>query len=221
MTAAHDRGEHGSRIAVATSQQGWGEALASLLASRNVQAVAVDPAGREWHEREATDPAGDADRWTPLIVDAADPAAPEILARVRATVRVALSDDPRPALDGVDVWVDPHDPGQLVTAARDPRAAARQPSRRNGGRRGDLTARERAVLALLREGLSNAEVAHRLDLSPHTARTHVQNILSKLGAANRFEAAVMANGAVNVGANGAPPQNGASTHTVSANGSFR
>lgn len=56
----------------------------------------------------------------------------------------------------------------------------------------DLTAREREVLALLVEGLSNAEIAHRLLISHHTARFHVSAILSKLGATNRAEAAALA-----------------------------
>jgi NarL family two-component system response regulator LiaR len=56
----------------------------------------------------------------------------------------------------------------------------------------DLTEREREVLALLVEGLSNAEIAHRLVISHHTARFHVSAILSKLGATNRAEAAALA-----------------------------
>lgn len=56
----------------------------------------------------------------------------------------------------------------------------------------DLTEREREVLALLVEGLSNLEIAKRLRISHHTARFHVSAILSKLGATNRAEAAALA-----------------------------
>lgn len=56
----------------------------------------------------------------------------------------------------------------------------------------DLTEREREVLALLVEGLSNSEIAQRLLISHHTARFHVSGILSKLGASNRAEAAALA-----------------------------
>ena len=56
----------------------------------------------------------------------------------------------------------------------------------------DLSERELDVLALLVEGLSNAEIAERLIISHHTARFHVSTILSKLGAANRAEAAALA-----------------------------
>jgi len=56
----------------------------------------------------------------------------------------------------------------------------------------DLTAREREVLALLVNGMTNKEIAEELTLSMGTVRLHVSNILSKLGASNRTEAATLA-----------------------------
>ncbi len=56
----------------------------------------------------------------------------------------------------------------------------------------DLTQRQIDVLKLIVEGLSNIEIAERLVLSPSTVRHHVSEILSKLNAANRAEAAVLA-----------------------------
>ena len=52
-----------------------------------------------------------------------------------------------------------------------------------------LTARQLEVLVLLREGLSNAEIAERLVVSPRTAEHHVAAVLTKLGAKSRREAA--------------------------------
>ena len=56
----------------------------------------------------------------------------------------------------------------------------------------DLTEREREVLALIVQGLSNEEIAERLVISHATARHHVSACLQKLGAANRAQAAVLA-----------------------------
>jgi NarL family two-component system response regulator LiaR len=57
---------------------------------------------------------------------------------------------------------------------------------------GNLTEREREVLRLLAVGLRNNRIAELLFLSPHTVRTHVQNIRTKLGVRSRLEAAVFA-----------------------------
>jgi two-component system, NarL family, nitrate/nitrite response regulator NarL len=55
-----------------------------------------------------------------------------------------------------------------------------------------LTAREREVLGLLGEGLSNKAIAARLGISEHTAKFHVNAILAKLGAESRAAAIVRA-----------------------------
>ncbi len=60
--------------------------------------------------------------------------------------------------------------------------------RREAEPRDTLTDREREVLQLLAEGLSNAAIAERLVVSVHTVRNHVANLSTKLGAHSKLEA---------------------------------
>ena len=55
-------------------------------------------------------------------------------------------------------------------------------------RSGELTAREREVLALVASGLEGKEIAHELFVSHDTVRTHVAHALAKLGARSRAQA---------------------------------
>ena len=55
-----------------------------------------------------------------------------------------------------------------------------------------LTDREREILVLVAKGLSNQQIADSLVISERTARTHVSNILGKLGVASRTQAALLA-----------------------------
>lgn len=56
----------------------------------------------------------------------------------------------------------------------------------------DLTEREREVLSLMIEGLNNTQIAARLTVSASTIKSHVSNILSKLGVTSRTEAVTLA-----------------------------
>jgi DNA-binding NarL/FixJ family response regulator len=66
----------------------------------------------------------------------------------------------------------------------------REPTATKG--RGELTERERQVVQLLSEGLSNKLIADRLGISDHTAKFHVNGVMMKLGASTRTEAVVEA-----------------------------
>lgn len=102
------------------------------------------------------------------------------------------SGDPRELIAGVHALAS----GGAYLA---PKVAARMITRFRGGRVGEarsrvesLTTRERDVLALLGEGLSNAQIARRLDLVEGTVKGHVSAILTRLGAQNRVQAAIVA-----------------------------
>ena len=56
----------------------------------------------------------------------------------------------------------------------------------------ELTDREREIVALVGEGLSNQEIAERLFVSPATAKTHVSRAMGKLGARDRAQLVVIA-----------------------------
>ena len=62
-----------------------------------------------------------------------------------------------------------------------------------------LTAREAEVLQLLQEGMTNAEIAHRLSIGVETVRTHARNIYRKLGISTRRDLARFSRGPVHVG----------------------
>jgi len=100
-------------------------------------------------------------------------------------------------VDGFALKTEP--PQQTVAAIRQvlhghmvfPRTAARWlgVGRQSPASEDPLSAREREVLALVAQGLTNAQIAKRLVTSEHTVKFHLQNIYQKLGVANRTEAA--------------------------------
>ena len=80
--------------------------------------------------------------------------------------------------------------GLDARASRAPTAAGTRPGRREPARA--LTPRESEVLRLMSRGLSNRQIGEELFISQKTASVHVSNILAKLGAATRTEAAAIA-----------------------------
>jgi DNA-binding NarL/FixJ family response regulator len=71
-----------------------------------------------------------------------------------------------------------------------------------------LTDRERDVLVLIAEGLSNADIGTRIHLSAGTVKDHVSSILTKLRVAGRVQAALLAERAGLLGVDGADTARG-------------
>ncbi|MEE4154844.1 MAG: response regulator transcription factor [Erythrobacter sp.] len=81
-------------------------------------------------------------------------------------------------------------PLELVNAALRAAPVARQSS--SDDLEQILTKREREVVALVAEGLTNKEIARKLGISPATVKVHVERLIGKLGVADRTQAAVLA-----------------------------
>lgn len=80
-----------------------------------------------------------------------------------------------------EVRLDPAVAAALALSLRTPASSAES-----------LTPREREVITLVAEGRTNREIGKRLGVAERTARTHVSNILAKLGLASRTQAAMWA-----------------------------
>jgi DNA-binding NarL/FixJ family response regulator len=97
-----------------------------------------------------------------------DADAPDVASAIRAAV-------------AGEVHLDPAVAKALAAALRAPRSGV-----------DNLTPRERDVVILIAEGGTNRQIANRLGVTERTARTHVSNILGKLGLASRTQAAMWA-----------------------------
>jgi DNA-binding NarL/FixJ family response regulator len=71
-------------------------------------------------------------------------------------------------------------------------ASPAAPAADGAGRLRELTDREREVLTLVAQGLSNSEIAAKLVISPATAKTHVAHLLTKLGCRDRVQLVIVA-----------------------------
>ena len=87
-----------------------------------------------------------------------------------------------------DAWLDPAVAGAVIAAlARTPRVGEA-----SGELIGRLTGREREVLVLMADGLSNAEIADRLVVGEGTIKTHVSRVLMKTACRDRVQAVALA-----------------------------
>ncbi|MFJ6053507.1 response regulator [Streptomyces sp. NPDC092307] len=81
---------------------------------------------------------------------------------------------------------------RLIAEFATPRRVRSAPAPERAAAVASLTRREREVLSALGEGLSNAEIAVRLEMAEATAKTHVSRLLGKLDLRSRLQAAVLA-----------------------------
>ncbi len=130
-----------------------------------------------------------------LLADDADPL-PFLAAGVRGLVaRDASPSRLRSAIEAVyrGLTVLDVDPGDALIAAWSPESGTlSSPNKAQGRRLDQLTPREREVLTLLADGLSNRAIADALGISAHTVKFHVDGLLDKLAARSRTHAVVEA-----------------------------
>jgi DNA-binding NarL/FixJ family response regulator len=91
-----------------------------------------------------------------------------------------------------EVYLDPAVAGIVARRMRDAGSGRDGSDGSGGGGLARLTSRERDVLACVAHGLSNRAIAEELGMAERTARTHVSNILAKLGLTSRTQAALFA-----------------------------
>ena len=120
----------------------------------------------------------------------------ELLAVARRAGVRGVADKRLPASGIVDLLDRVYAGESVVRVASITRAAATAASHRPGGEVGrlatSLTTRERQVLGALVRGDGTSKLARTLGVTSATARCHVQNVLTKLGAHSRLEAATSA-----------------------------
>lgn len=130
----------------------------------------------------------------PVVAVVGDPAhvAPAIAAGARGVVlRDQVGPGIHAALTAVRSGLTVMDTALASSLVPSPPAANSNEAKPAKGR-GELTERERQVVQLLSEGLSNKLIADRLGISDHTAKFHVNGVMMKLGASTRTEAVVEA-----------------------------
>jgi DNA-binding NarL/FixJ family response regulator len=198
MTAGTDPKQ--LRVLLCDDHRLFVEAWALVLGARGLQVVDVRSSGAECLEALAGDP------YDVCVVDRqlADGDGVELIPTINATapgvpvVVVSASTDPalpRMAIDaGARGFASKefgleHLSDVVLRVARGERVVERTPSARRVAFEAAslLTARERTVMSKLVEGKDTAQLAQELDITYATARTHIQNVLTKLGVHSKLE----------------------------------
>jgi NarL family two-component system response regulator YdfI len=130
----------------------------------------------------------DALRVPPVILLVDDPRAAWTSAIRRAGVQAVLAREA--SVEQITAAIDAAAAG-LITLHPDVFRAVPHPTLGDGGEERALTAREREILEMLADGLSNRMIARRLGISRYTAKFHVASILGKLRAGTRTEAVTL------------------------------
>ncbi len=167
-----------SRAAAAPLPDAWQAAIAAWEARERPYEAAY----ARWRGAEAHLALGDRTAARDLLADAwrwaSEQGAGPLLGEIETLARRARLDLTAPS-------------SAETAAASSEASSAASPSERAADEFG-LTRREREVLALVAEGWTNRQVADHLFISENTAGVHVSNILGKLGASGRTEAAAIA-----------------------------
>lgn len=174
----------GLTVALAGRHELYVASLAAILSSLGASVRVVD-------EPETLTVAPLDDRVDVVLLESPLPSELEQISHRRAVI--ALSE--RAAIGGM-----PHPTGRYPAVVLDKNSSLGELSLairevledRRTDTFAELTSRQREVLALIAQGLDNAEIAERLGISPRTARAHVSDVLCRLQVTNRTQAAVAA-----------------------------
>ena len=125
-----------------------------------------------------------------------------------ATGYVLKTDPPERIVDAIRTaseggsWMDPRlverviqryvRPARNEAPAPAPTGKPRPSADDDGARFGGLTPREREIVLLIGDGMSNHDIAEKLFISENTVKTHVSSLMRKLGLKNRLQLAIMA-----------------------------
>jgi two-component system, NarL family, nitrate/nitrite response regulator NarL len=174
------------QVAVMGGRRGFAEALATCICGQGASASAVPPGDDVAYAHV-------------LLLDLMDDDANALSRLPRRgsngpPIRTVAIGVPRPNHDGIDAWVSQDATVADLLAAIHGDGSCRPPvaAARTNGASVHLTPREEQVLAELLAGGDTVGMAERLSVSPQTLRTHVQNILRKLGVSSRAQAAAWA-----------------------------